>query len=447
MGRHFTWLALAGVVPVVLLCVTFYSCRGPTADNGTHRTAVLCRNAREPAGSVEPVGQAHITLVPRDPLNSYWVSVPGPEWDTQIEVTDGVALIGNGDSQHLIAVDLQAGGVLWSHEITPDRSVAWLGSGAGRFFFPDLLKEGSGEGWGLHLLAVDPGTGRRLWSAPTGDYGLSTRPVYAAGSQMVFFGTAPATGPGAGAEDWGSHPPGLHGVRASDGRLVWFNEGPVVWDVVDDIAVGDERVYCVFTRHLVAFRQKDGKADWLESLPSAPESPHRSGRLALEGPRVLVSWGDQIAAFSRDTGRCLWAVSLPKGELTDPSVLPTATAGRFLLAVQSTEHGSAPQRVLGIDVASGAEVWRTSDVAPQGLTRLVTDGRFLVYRPRGRPSELALLDIPSGRLAKRWKFEGVAHFCGDPGLDRHRLIALHVRDDRGLYLGIIDLAKELGKGS
>ena len=56
-----------------------------------------------------------------------------------------------------------------------------------------------------------------------------------------------------------------------------------------------------------------------------------------------------------------------------------------------------------------------------------------------------LLDPNTGKVLRQLASEGLRYFCGAPALDGTRLIALHVRDDGGLYLGIIDLAKELGK--
>ena len=273
----------------------------------------------------------------------------------------------DGATDHVIAFDLGTGKTLWraalgdsyrGHDGSRDGPIATPAVGDGRVFM--LGPRGL-------LLALDAASGRELWrrdltalpevKAPT--YGFGGSPILA-GDRVVL-------------QRGGALKSGLVAFEARSGELAWTallsdtkGDSPG-YTMAAPAAFGGER-QLVVTAHdrVFAVRAGDGTLAWSHALPES-EEPMRAP-LVLPGDRLLVSrWsGTTLLTLAREAGgwtpAVAWQTPRLKGGLS-----PTVHDAGSL-------YGISGQYLLCLDLATGAERWRSKTFAGS----LIRVGRTLV---------------------------------------------------------------------
>jgi outer membrane protein assembly factor BamB len=287
-----------------------------------------------------------------------------------------------------VAVSLNDGRLLWSAQSDEGSgSELAMRSGsvcAGRVVF----------GSRLAMYAVDPASGRRVWrwQGSNGGSLYNGAPSCVGGNLIVTT----------------SNPMRVYAIDANTGQERWISEviefgtpngvlaSPVV---LDDVVVVCSRVFpAPFRGSVRGFDLLTGREVWRHTWTAA--APRTDASCALP-PAV----GDGLAIASVDDGR-LFAIALRSGVVrwTAPAVAentsprderPVAVTGNVVMA------GSLSGFLVGMDLASGREVWRASE-PDRSATSVIDpfsarDGAFFAVNQSGW---VLSVDAATGSL--RW---------------------------------------------
>jgi outer membrane protein assembly factor BamB len=262
----------------------------------------------------------------------------------------------DGSSDHVIAFDLGTGKTLWraalgetyrGHDGSRDGPIATPAVGGGRVFM--LGPRGL-------LLALDTASGRELWRRDLAAQPQVKAPTYGFGGSPILAGERVVLQLG------GAEKSGLVAFEAATGKPAWT---ALLSDTKGDSAgytmaapasFGGERQLVVSAHDRVfAVRAEDGTLAWSHPLPEA-EEPMRAP-LMLPGDRLLVSrWsGTTLLTLAREAGAwkaaVAWQTPRLKGGLS-----PTVHDRGAL-------YGISGQYLLCLDLATGAERWRSKTFA------------------------------------------------------------------------------------
>ena len=180
------------------------------------------------------------------------------------------------------------------------------------------------------------------------------------------------------------------------------------WDAV--LAAGD--LVLTSGNDLTAFVLSTGDAAWRAELPTSGDLT----AVAAPGLLVLRTGDGSLYRVDPSTGAVRWRVVPPAGtELTYGAVL---AVGRTALVA------SRGDTVVGLDAASGAELWRRTDLRVVGSVRWAAVGDVVAV-PTG--TAVTGLDLRTGR--ERWRL--TAESSAPVASGRHLVV-----DDALSYAGV-----------
>jgi outer membrane protein assembly factor BamB len=204
-------------------------------------------------------------------------------------VRDGLVWI-ESSIYTLNALDLITGEVRLIYRYTPERTLAGYRSRRGFDSAPQLTNEAisliaSGVGpivfaprWGTDVVALDPATGKLLWSSPKSNAPLGA--VFGADQKHVYV--------------CGDY---VQAISLADGAREWVWEPGVHGDNVGYPALSGERIYVPIENKVHVRSAVDGKElEVLDLSGALKESTGYSSVLPLEG-MLLVATPDELAAF------------------------------------------------------------------------------------------------------------------------------------------------------
>lgn len=282
-------------------------------------------------------GGAIVSLDPATGDERWRVDIDESPWSNPViergVVYAGIGTLVSGRSA-VYALDVATGDQLWRVDITnpslPATPVDGLTLGGGRLY----VNRGDGV-----VLALDAATGEEHWELqlPKPQRGS---PVYE--NEVVFIATGFD-----GAE--------VYALHASTGERVWMVENPE--NPATGASVLDGTLYVPFDGgDLVAYDAATGAERWrvATGLRAADETSGPSPGLPLvTGGRIYVTsngWsGSATEALAAETGAQQWLS--PIGEFSGSA--PTLVEGVLLV-------GSDTGELVGLDAASGAELWRVA---------------------------------------------------------------------------------------
>jgi outer membrane protein assembly factor BamB len=212
-----------------------------------------------------------------------------------------------------------------------------------------------------HVLALDPGDGRRLWDFAAGDLVLST-PVVDGG--RVYFGSFDGN---------------VYAVDAASGALVWKHDTGAA--VTSTPALYDGRVIVGSRSYdLLALDGKTGAPGWTRYVWfSWVESP-----ASILGGTAYVGSSDaaQVYALDARSGRSHWEVDVHGWAWGQPAV----TEERVFVGTSATPHYLVGHDAafLAVDRASGTIAWRfpmakPADEVTYGFSASAAVGDGLVF--------------------------------------------------------------------
>ena len=183
------------------------------------------------------------------------------------------------------------------------------------------------------------------------------------------------------------------GLRASNDVYAWLSDNKVI---VADTSTGDR-------------------------LWTGPVSALRGKRpIGVDDERVYLSAGGKLGAYNATNGTPVWEVDLPSVE--------ARSDGGELFAIAGDE-------LIGLDAATGGEVWRTSLLDDRPV-----EGEILAITPQsvvveGAPGQIVVVDRSSG--AVRWRERGAELVAAGAGS-----VAMFVanRDDDGDEEDVVEIS-------
>ncbi|MEZ5207211.1 MAG: PQQ-binding-like beta-propeller repeat protein [Acidimicrobiales bacterium] len=183
------------------------------------------------------------------------------------------------------------------------------------------------------------------------------------------------------------------GLRASNDVYAWISDNKVI---VADTSTGDR-------------------------LWTGPVSALRGKRpIGVDDERVYLSAGGKLGAYNATNGTPVWEVDLPSVE--------ARSDGGELFAIAGDE-------LIGLDAATGGEVWRTSLLDDRPV-----EGEILAITPQsvvveGAPGQIVVVDRSSG--AVRWRERGAELVAAGAGS-----VAMFVanRDDDGDEEDVVEIS-------
>ncbi|WP_141576652.1 PQQ-binding-like beta-propeller repeat protein [Actinomadura sp. WMMA1423] len=322
------------------------------------------------------------------------------------------------------ALDARTGRKRWQADFVADRdsSPALLG---GRGFLYDSTGREA-------VVGFDQATGKGLWTQPLRSLGLA--PVLVAASGVVCLTGSSGTGEY-----------GLYGYDAASGRPRWryrvdgllqtqavlaggmcciaTEEGFVYgidvvtgnarWQVragagstTTPIVAGDVVVVFAEDGSVLGLDAATGRKRWRVALGAGAASQQGRGSPAgVSGGTVFVGGQDgTLHAIDPVAGRLRWKRSVTSGPGDGGSrdfLVPAVGGG---LAVVTDNEG----RIVALDAATGTPRWERE--VDQGLgERPLILGSLVYY---GAVGGLSVLDLPTGRLRRRFEFEDVLRAVG-----------------------------------
>lgn len=251
------------------------------------------------------------------PFRIRWVaSTPGPIVRAPLVASGKVVFLlgpGSGGERDLVALDPTSGRRIWTSKVGPAEQVVHA---AGRFFVATTAGE---------VVAIDAGTGARVWEREV--YNIDRAPLIAAEG-----GTLYAVRPLGGAPD------PIRALAAADGSVIWQAEGPGGIPGLDS-----QHVYLVDQcENVLALRRGSGAAVWRRGGSCAEGL---AGVATLSAGRLLLA---DVGALDPATGRVLWSADSDPNEgadvLANGDVVVRAELGAWT----------------GNRLATGARLWDTA---------------------------------------------------------------------------------------
>ena len=216
---------------------------------------------------------------------------------------------------------------------------------------------------------------------------------------------------------------GMAAFRRSDGGKIW--DATVAERVNTPVIAGRLAVASTWEGTVIGFDLADGKVAWRAAMPGPSLGPP-----ATDGTTVVATWdrADRrtggAVAIEASTGRQRWAVPLPGGGISGPTVTPSGSA--VAVAGDLAAHALA--------LSSGEPRWRTpvEGAGSAEVPPLVVDARSVLVAHR--LGGLDLLDASTGRRTWQVASDGAA-VRGGPALGPEGSYAFPLDDGRVLLAG------------
>ena len=330
--------------------------------------------------------------------------LPGRGWAVT-PAYDRTAVFFASFAHEVLAVDKASGRVRWRRatgmpgRYTAGRNILLAG---GVVVVPDM-----------DLHAFDRVDGTRRWTFAPANGDQTGHGVVATDGHLVFAATPEgrvyALDAAAGSQRWVTDLTG--------GRDMVSTFHPVVVDGV--VFVGLKRFGPGATGALVALDAGTGVERWRHEF--APEIAGRFsgcfGGATAVGARILVTAEDgRVYALDRKSGAVAWiAPRVHDTTTTSGDLRAVAVAGSIAVV------GSVTGIIVGLDVATGREVWRSSRDLPSAYAPIVTaSGSAYV----GHTSSLVVYDAATGRIRWMARPDGDrGGLWGPPAIDDDRIFA------------------------
>jgi len=308
-------------------------------------------------------------------LESSWKRPLGSGY-SGIVVSGGrlVTAYSDGKSDLLVALDPVSGETQWRYHIA-ETYAAHDGSDDGPLATP-TIHDGTVFGLGGHgrLVAVRLEDGQEVWSRQlVGELGAS-EPFYG-------FATAPTIVSGVLIVQTGGT--GGHSISALDpgsGKLLWsVGDDHVTYQSPTALRVGEEdQVFAVTDRHLLGLAPRTGKILWQHEHREEDGAPHFTNAQAvpLGDGRVLLSDGVESICYRVEQTTDGYRLV----ELWRSRALHRSYASA--LPYRGHLYGYTMRRFLTcVDAATGETVWKSR--APGGGHLMLVDGHLVILAPSG----------------------------------------------------------------
>ena len=315
-----------------------------------------------------------------------------------LRVSGGVVCLGS-DGRTLRAVDVKTGKIIWSDRWDGGR--CWTVSGD-TLYAPNFKRN-------LRALDIRSGKSRREFSSQTalGEATVRAGKMYVGGSMRTLWVLDARTGK----------------------RLNTFKvSGPV--DLAP-ILRGEKLYFLTRGGKAHALNLKTGKIEW-----SAKVAKKSLNALASDGGRVYVRADERLLALEAETGKSLWTLPTPGGQLSAGAFVVFLAEGsetlledRPLAVAGGAVYLAAGSRILAVDAAKGTKLWEHSPAAKraEGAPKLNADrlqvvigGQVRVFVIRAGPGgPRAIMDthgFHSGWLSPPTVAGGVMYFGSADGL-------------------------------
>jgi outer membrane protein assembly factor BamB len=201
----------------------------------------------------------------------------------------------------------------------------------------------------------------------------------------------------------GSCAESVYSLDRITGELIWVydtsGDGPPPQFHGEPLLLGDRIVISSDSDtkgHLYSFDTGSGELLWKVPFDyGVATSP-----LLIDDRLVVVSSAGDVAAIETKSGRIVWRVT-PLGALNPSPFIPSpASAAHRIFVADNTN------RVLGLDAADGATLWRNTLSGRTNASLIVIGEELLAGTDDGT---LHRIDVQSGEVKKRTKLGGTPH--------------------------------------
>jgi outer membrane protein assembly factor BamB len=316
--------------------------------------------------------RAEPTAAPRPPaLKQLWSYAADPGWSPQIQ--NGTLYFGDGGGV-IHAVDARTGQARWKH----DR--AW-GSGASMIVSGDRMyvhaySDSSRTSDSSVVLALDAGSGRRVWEYPARSLLLGEA---LSGRNMYFY------------QRLGDRKSSVYALSARTGEKAWSREAALVWAIT---AHGDV-VYYVSSSieapgpQLHALNADTGERLW--KAPFADELEGRPGSIhVIDGVMYGLGEDGTVSAHDPGDGKLLWRTPTDLRDFSR-SALPVMSDG-VLYVTGNVAYEGKEGKALAFNAETGAVLWRR-DLPQVSTSPILASGTVYVCTGSG---ELHILNAEDG---------------------------------------------------
>ncbi len=263
-------------------------------------------------------------------------------------------------------IDTATGAVVWRYQRNGDSGLYDL-----LLAFQDLLLFRVGKGKTISLLALDPQTGRELWTKRAEGADVMHLPVLA-GSRII------VANPGENVVQ-------LIAVNLQDGSVVWEKAEPTGGSASSPVPIVDGEDIVVFYRGIERLSSIDGHRVFFEPDRTFDEN---SPPPQLEGDALcVVDSANRLTSLNASSGKIHWTADLPR-DVKYTNIYPLG-GKTYLRAI--TDGGDSRLYLVRRD--NGAIVW-TYTGKEQSISNLLEDNGILYF---GTPTSLVALDAGSGK--------------------------------------------------
>jgi outer membrane protein assembly factor BamB len=263
-------------------------------------------------------------------------------------------------------VDTAKGEVVWRYQRNGDRSLYYL-----LFALKDLLLFRIERGKTISLLALDPQTGRQVWTARAEGSGIMQLPVLASSRIMVV------------------NPRGnkvqLTALKLEDGSMVWEKTESAGNSASSPAPIVDGQDIVIFYRGIERLSSTDGHRVFL--LPDLTFNENVPPP-QLEGDDLwAIDSANKMVSLNASSGKIRWTAVLPGG-VSYTNIYPYG--GRIYLR-GITDGGDS--KLYSVRRDNGDVVW-TYTGKEQSISNLLESSGVLYF---GTPTSLVALDASSGK--------------------------------------------------